>query len=265
MTRIVWLTDLHLNFVPRDEVVQLLLRVAWEHPDAVLIGGDIAESSDVCDFLKQMARAWQCPIYFVLGNHDYYFSSIAEVRERVEQLCAEEANLHFLTHEPMAQLAPDIGLIGHDGWADGRYGDFIRSYVMMHDFRLIADLAGLDKLERWKKLQQLGDEAAAAIRDRLLAALAKYDQVYLLTHVPPLLEACWHEGKISDDQWSPHFTCKAMGDVIMEVMRDHRKQQLTVLCGHTHGSGIAEPLENLVIHTGGAEYGRPGITRVIEI
>jgi predicted phosphohydrolase len=265
MQRIVWLTDLHLNFIPRDEVVQFLLQVSKQHADAVLITGDIAESSDVCEYLVQMAQVWECPIYFVLGNHDYYFSSIVAVREAVRALSLQQTNLHYLTEQGVVRLSAEVGLLGHDGWADARYGDYLRSYVMMHDYRLIEDLAGLDTLARWRVLQQLGDSAAQAIRPRLLAALKRYDQVYLITHVPPLLEACWHQGQISDDQWSPHFTCKAMGDMMLQIMREHPHKHLTVLCGHTHGSGLARPLDNLVIHTGGAEYGRPEMVQTIEL
>ncbi len=41
--------------------------------------------------------------------------------------------------------------------------------------------------------------------------------------------------------------------------------QMTVLCGHTHGSGDAQILPNLRVLTGGAVYGRPGVQRVIEV
>lgn len=40
-------------------------------------------------------------------------------------------------------------------------------------------------------------------------------------HVPPFREASWHQGRISDDDWLPHFTCKAVGDVLREAMVAH--------------------------------------------
>ena len=42
-------------------------------------------------------------------------------------------------------------------------------------------------------------------------------------------------------------------------MKVHPEKQLTVLCGHTHSAGICQPLPNLEIHTGGAEYDRAEI------
>jgi hypothetical protein len=89
--------------------------------------------------------------------------------------------------------------------------------------------------------------------------------VVLLTHVPSFREACWHEGRISDDEWLPHMTCRAVGDVLLEIMRQHRDRQLTVLCGRTHSPGEARPLGNLPVFTGGAVYGRPAVERILEL
>lgn len=48
-------------------------------------------------------------------------------------------------------------------------------------------------------------------------------------------------------------------------MPDYPDRQLTVLCGHTHGAGETRPLDNVLILTGGAEYGRPVVQRVFEL
>ena len=87
----------------------------------------------------------------------------------------------------------------------------------------------------------------------------------LATHVPPFREACWHEGQISDGEWLPHFTCKAVGDAILEIMRPATGRQLTVYCGHTHSPGICQPLPNVTVYTGGAIYGQPKVQQVIEL
>jgi len=64
-------------------------------------------------------------------------------------------------------------------------------------------------------------------------------------HVPPFRNACWHEGKISDDEYLPHFACKAVGDVLVDVMKKYPEGKLTVLCGHTYSKGVANILPNL--------------------
>src|SRR5688500_5440486 len=93
MTRVAWLTDIHLNFLRPPEREHFLARVADARPDAVLLSGDIGEAHDVVAFLRQIALAWPFPIYFVLGNHDFYFGSIDDVRQRVQTLCQEEPRL----------------------------------------------------------------------------------------------------------------------------------------------------------------------------
>jgi 3',5'-cyclic-AMP phosphodiesterase len=264
MKRIAWLTDIHLNFLLEHQATAFLRSVAEPRPDAVLISGDIGETHNVCKYLHCIDELIAVPTYFVLGNHDYYRGSIVETRNRVAQLCAQRPRLHFLTRGDVEPLTPHVGLVGHDGWADGRLGDYVGSTIMLNDFTLIAELADRSKQDRWWVLKALGDEAAAHFRRVLPLAFETYAEVVLLTHVPPLAEACWHEGHISDDQWLPHFTCHAVGQVILETMAARPDKRLTVLCGHTHGQGEVEPLPNLRVITGGAEYGHPAIARMLE-
>src|SRR4051794_3131170 len=49
MKRLAWLTDVHLNFVPRDRIDALCRDIAAAGADAVLLGGDIAEAPDVVE------------------------------------------------------------------------------------------------------------------------------------------------------------------------------------------------------------------------
>jgi 3',5'-cyclic AMP phosphodiesterase CpdA len=263
--RLAWITDIHLNFLLPEEIDEFLAAVRAAEPEAVLLTGDIGEAASVVPLLEQLSAAWPWPIYFVLGNHDFYGGSITGVRAEVTALSRKQPNLIYLTANDIVELMPDVGLIGDDGWADARLGNYEHSLVMMNDYRLIAELAPLTKQLRWPKLKELGDQAAQHIRHVLPQALAKYPKVILGTHLPPLRDACWHEGQISNDEWLPHFTCKAIGDAILEIMRATPQRQLTVYCGHTHSQGICQPLPNVTIHTGGAKYGSPSVQEVIEV
>jgi 3',5'-cyclic AMP phosphodiesterase CpdA len=265
MKRIAWMTDIHLNFLLAEQTRAFLLSTARLRPDAVLVSGDIGEAHNVCDYLALMCELLEAPVYFVLGNHDYYHGYIAEVRNRVAQFCADRPGLVYLTCQDAIELTPHVALVGHDGWADAREGNYDRSLVSMMDFRVIAELYGLTRQARRKVLEALGDEAAAHVRRVLPMAFQRCRAALLLTHVPPLRGACWHEGKISDDDWAPHFTCRALGDAILEIMAARPDNRLTVLCGHTHGQGECRPLPNVEILTGGAEYGNPAVQRVLEL
>lgn len=265
MKRILWTTDIHLNFVSKQNVEAFLKQLADAKADGLLFSGDIGESTDVVDYLSRLTEALSCPVYFVLGNHDFYLGSISEVRQQMSDLCNERPGLHYLTQAGVLDLTTQVGVVGHDGWADARIGDYENSEVMMNDYQFIKELAPYSKQDRWPVLQSLGDEAAQHIRSVLPSALDQFEQVFLVTHVPPTRESCWHNDEISDDEWAPHFTCQAMGEAILSIMQRYPHRQLTVLCGHTHGSGCTQPLPNVTIWTGGAQYGSPTITKVFEL
>ncbi len=263
--KLAWLTDIHLNFLRPAVLKRFLESLAETEMDAFLVGGDIGEAPDVTHFLNELDHHLQRPIYFVLGNHDFYRGSIAGVRDAVQELCSFGGFLRWLPDAGVIPLTEDTCLIGHDGWGDGRLGDYQRSDVLLNDWAFIDEFGGLDrdKDERLATLHALGDEAADHFRAVLSQALA-FEHILVLTHVPPFREACWHDGKISDDDWLPHFTCKAVGDVLLEFM-SASDRQMTVLCGHTHGGGEAQILPNLRVLTGSATYGQPVIQRVIEV
>ena len=161
-------------------------------------------------------------------------------------------------------LTPNTCLVGHDGWGDGRLGDYEHSLVQLNDFRLISELTGLSRSALLGRLNQLGDEAAAHIGSVLSGALQPAEHVVVLTHVPPFKEASWYNGQHCERDWLPFFSCQAVGDVLAGAMRNHPHKRMTVLCGHTHGGGSSEILPNLVTYTGPAEYGRPAIQKVFE-
>ena len=265
LTRIIWLTDLHLNFCSELTIERLYAEIEASTPDALLIGGDIDESTGLLNSLKKIERQLRLPVYFVLGNHDYYHGSIDVMRQEVTAHSRESQYLHWLPQTEVVPLTQEVCLIGHGGWADGRYGTYSTSNVMLNDYVLIEELAELDKNERLTRLKTLGDEAAACIFDRLKQALAQFKFVILLTHVPPFQEAAWHEGQISSPEFLPHFSCKAMGDILLQRMSGQIQARLLVLCGHTHSPGVAWPLPNVRVLTGAAKYGQPRIQRIFDL
>jgi len=272
MKRVAWLTDIHLNFLDYVDRRQFVQSIADASPDAVLIGGDIGESPDVVEHLEEMADVVRRPIYVVLGNHDFYRGSIAETRERVSELAAGSDHLVYLPDADVVELSPTTALVGHDGWGDARLGDYAGSEVLLNDFFLIDELKQwrlgpweLDREMLRQTLEALGDEAAEHFARVLPSAMESHCRVVALTHVPPFRESAWHEGKWSDEAWLPFFACKAVGDCFLDLMRDRPDRELLVLCGHTHGSGETQILENLRVLTGGARYRHPKVQEIFEL
>ncbi|MCU0512299.1 MAG: metallophosphoesterase [Anaerolineae bacterium] len=266
MTRVAWLTDLHLNFLSARRRAHFWQQLHGVAADCFVISGDIGEATSLVDYLERLAAAVTRPVYFVLGNHDYYYSSIGRVRAALARLAP--AGLHYLTTQaqPLA-LSPTVGLVGHDAWSDGRYGDFFASAVLLNDYRLIHDLALPTAADRLARLHALGDEAAAHLRALLPVALAQYAHVLVVLHPPPFAEACWHNGAAAtpENPYLPHYACKAAGDALRELALQYPHRQMTVLCGHTHGAGRVQILPNLCVLSGGAVYGHPTVQRVLHL
>jgi predicted phosphohydrolase len=263
--RLAWATDVHLNFLFPAQVEAFAWKIAAAEPDALLLTGDIAEAPSVEEYLVGLAESLKRPIYFVLGNHDFYQGSIAGVREEMASLSRQHPWLRWMNDVGVIELTPETGLVGHDGWADGRLGRGADTPLLLNDFSQIEELTGLGTADRFARLAALGDETADYFRRVLPAACERFRHVLLLTHVPPFREACWHEGRVSGDDYLPLFAARAAGEALLEVMGKRPECDLTVLCGHTHGEGRVEMLPNLRVWTGGAEYGMPGLQPLLNV
>jgi Icc protein len=258
MTRLAWLSDLHLDFLDSDAAVAAFCdSVAALETDAVLISGDIGNAATLQHHLQLLEAHLRRPIYFVLGNHDFYGSGIADVRRDVAALCARSTALRWMPAAGLLPLGDETWLAGHDGWGDGRLGNGSRSRFILNDYYCIRDFLGLS-IDGWfERMAALGDEAAAFLREILVRGFESRRRMILLTHVPPFREAAWHLGRHSDDDAAPHFVCKAVGDLLIEVMAARPDCSMTVLCGHTHSPGVVHILPNLEVRTAAAEYGSP--------
>ena len=278
--RLAWATDIHLDFLADEQVRAFAGALVADRPDAVILSGDLSHAEQLEHHLRLLLQGTSCPIYFVLGNHDYYGSSIAAVRQAVGELCGRRARLRWLPACGVVTLSEKTALVGCDGWADARLGAPATTRVFLNDFIHIEELVAtldpaaradpsrlreLDRGALHRELHALGDAEAARCRELVSAALATHEQVLVVTHVPPFAEACWHEGRHSDAEWLPYFTCAAVGEVLRELALAHPQRALTVLCGHTHGAGEAQIEANLRVLTGGAEYRRPRLQRVLTV
>jgi len=259
MTQLAWLTDLHLNFLKWERVDEFLDGLNRHPADAFLISGDLTEAPLLEATLHSIHERVGKPVYFVCGNHDYYRGSIAAVRESIPGWISGLPNLTWLTGAGVIELSPTLGLVGHDGWGDGGYGDYVNSNLILNDFIVIEELHLPLASDRRVVLKALGDEAAAHFRQTLPAALDAYPHVMVVTHVPPFAEASWDDGKLSDDDGLPFFACKAVGDVLLEMARRYPEREIIVLCGHTHSPCDIQILPNLRVVAGQAEYKYPEI------
>ena len=148
MKRLAWATDIHLNFLGADAVERFCDTIVAAAPDALLVGGDVGEAESVERFLCRLEERLSRPVYFVLGNHDFYGGSISEGRARAAWLSERSRHLRWLPVAGVVRLGAATALLGHDGWADGRAGDYPRSRVMLNDYVHIRELVTPDRWVR---------------------------------------------------------------------------------------------------------------------
>lgn len=260
--RLGWLTDPHFNFVNLDVWDAFVDKLNGSQLDALVVTGDISEAADFDWHLQRLESGIQVPLYFVLGNHDFYHGDINTVRRRAATIATER--ILYLQQVGPQQLANDWMLCGVDGWADGRVGEYYRSPVRMHDFELIEDLRLLDSSSRFRRLRREGTLAAVTLAKQLTKAVNNARNVMIATHIPPFRESCWYNGMHSDDNWAPFFVCGALGWVLKRFANKHPDHRFLVLCGHTHHAGKSQLLPNLWTWTGAAEYGIAQLSDIIE-
>jgi len=262
--KLIWISDPHLEF-PTDKVVRTFIaKIAGEKADALLITGDISNALRI-EYTLGLLATLPCPIYFVLGNHDFYEGSFASVEAIVKETCCQHPNLIHLGRGEIVRLADEISLIGHRGWADGRAGLGARSAARLNDHVLIQNLIRTDPAELFAILNALGDQSSEYIKVTAAAALSSCQLLIIATHAPPFLEASLYQGKPSEPAFAPHFVNLAMGHVLLEVARPNPEKMITVLCGHTHHQALYSPLPNLTVKVAGAEYNRPMIAETIMV
>ncbi len=262
--RVLWLTDIHLEFLKKPQINAFIAKLIAHAPDAVCITGDISIAPNVGAVVRLMVLILRCPVYFVLGNHDFYQGDIEPVREQMAALTRARSGAVWMPAAGVVEITPEVGLVGHDGWADGRVGDYLRSPVLLNDYSEIASLRIVNQAQRWEKLKQLGTQAGDYLRGILPEAARRYPRVVVLTHPPPFREACWYKGKIPewDNPYLPHYACGAVGDALLSAAENYPDVTFTVLCGHVHHAGVANIRPNLTVYTGAAEYRAPQVQQV---
>ena len=264
--KVYWLTDIHIDKLTKYKR-QELYRIIDPLSDRILITGDIAEGDSVCELLTEMHGALKIPIDFVLGNHDYYHQNIDTVRNDIISLCDNNKQLTWLGQGEIVEYGDRILLVGQDGWADARYGDFSLSPFLMTDSYAIHDLRKAKEegaLALKIKMQELADADATKLKFTLSNAIRRNPQkIIIATHVPPFAECAWSRRGPSSDKFLPFFTSRVMGDLICDFGQEYPEISFVVLAGHTHVEKQIKIMPNIEVIIGGAAYLNPSLSNAL--
>jgi len=264
-----WSSDTHFNLTTAKRIKKFCKEITHEDDCiGLILTGDIAESDSTISFLTELHKQIKVPIYFVLGNHDFYKSDIATVTQNM--INNLPVDIHWLTRIDYIRLNDTTCIVGNENWWDGRAGSLrslglLDGVLMAPDYILIGDIAWLSKEQRFEKLRELADLCTQQIIMKLSNAFRDFEEVILCVHVPPFAESCDHGGKPMTDNLLPHFTSKALGDALVEFMSIRKEKKLTVLAGHTHENTVYKPLKNLTVKVANASYFSPKVHKFIKI
>lgn len=250
-----WYTDTHLDKVAPWTLMRFIYHVAKQNPHGVFLTGDISTGPMLCFHLRLLARHIKCPIYFVLGNHDYHFTSIAKQHEKIRAMCREVPNLIWMTESDVIDLNHEVGLIGAEGWYDAQLGNsnylkYTLDRFLTTEFRKLPTLK--DQIEEFRNLAKISCDF---LEDKLEQALNQdFKTVYILTHFPPWKEATRDVGKFMERFWLPYNVNYGLGQMIERVMKDRKKRNVTVLAGHTHTDAWIHVARNIECKVNKAKY-----------
>lgn len=269
MRQLLWATDVHLDHVGHASAARSfgdLLRRSYPESEGLIVTGDIAEGRTVVETLRELGEGYGGPIYFVLGNHDYYRAHFRTVDADIEALSSRTDGLYWLRKCPL-WLDEETALVGSGGFYDARYGD-PESPLQLSDFMLIGEIFEAQDESRARMLEVLrerADSLMATLVEQARSILGDPKIRYLLvaTHVPPFAEAAWHNGRGANGTWAPYFSSKATGDALLGLAAEFPHVHFTTLCGHSHGHGTYAAAHNLTIYTGRARYGFPQVAGTI--
>jgi Icc protein len=269
MARYSWATDIHLDHLGGDN--QKLIRfgesLVKDNPSGVFLTGDLSIANQLIFHLAALERIVQRPVYFVLGNHDYYGAPIEPLRQRMRELTNVSPFLRYMPTMPYYSLTPATAVVGHDCWYDANHGDWQNSSFHMADWTAIHDFLPVNgnRATIVSQARLLAHAGVKHIHDGIKAATKYHKNIVVLTHFPPFPQAHIHEGQVGDNSALPWYTNKMLGDVMTDASKSFPGVNFTVLAGHTHGKATYQAAANLRVHVGGAEYGNPQLQGLIDV
>lgn len=233
--RALWLTDLHVNRLDQEQYNQLLNRIKISDAEAIWLTGDIGDPPLNWTFLEDLFCIFNKPIYFVLGNHDYYHQQVDATRQKARDFSQSYPNAYYLATEA-GFVWEEQFILGVGGWANT--GN-IPIKEKTWDSDAIDDLLRLNNFQLQTKLNELAESDAQTLLLKCAAGITdKIKKVTIFTHVPPT--DAMH-GKYSikplQDNRTIYYS-SALSAAFKSLLQDYPDIEFQVYSGHLHQSQV---------------------------
>ncbi len=103
----IFISDLHIGSNSEKHLKKIINAIKKYKFDFILIGGDLIDSSSISPQLLNYFKDFDCPIYFVTGNHEYYIKNSKDLISNLNQF-----NIQHISNKSI--ILDDINLIGID-------------------------------------------------------------------------------------------------------------------------------------------------------
>jgi 3',5'-cyclic AMP phosphodiesterase CpdA len=262
--KLAWVTDPHFDHLQPLGAKKFGAWLQKQSVDAVLLTGDLSTYRGLTLDLIQFEAGFGKPVFFVLGNHDYYYSSFEAARQSAQVIHESDSSLYWLDQSGVVELTASTALVGSGGWYDARAGSPLESTFEMPDFTHIEDLKKLGRVELIDKCREFSAKQAEELRPHLWEAARKYARVVVATHMPPFKEVARYLNQPSSMNTLPWYTNLTLGNLLAEAAYEHSETHFIVLCGHTHFPHGYVFNRNMVVFAGVSHYQNPQISRIFE-
>lgn len=259
-----WLSDLHLDLTSQPEKKRFLDTLKSSDCNAIVITGDTSAHPELESHLRSIACAFAPrPVYYLIGNHECYYSSIKATYALVRKLCGTIQNLYHLQDTGAVWLNRHTALIGHHGWADARTGWGADTVIRSKDHWCIDDFRDLSRDDCFGLMEALGKESARAIRLKLQPILGRARKVIIATHFPPFQTSTKFDDKACGPTHSPYYVNASLGGMLLSIARHTPQIRYMVMSGHTHHVARDLIIKNLESHVAPASPGNPGMHTIL--
>lgn len=254
----VWATDLDLHRAQPEVAARFLDQLRSARAHRVLLGGGVSRAPDLAHWLVAIADAAACPVSFVLAPGDYSGGDLAQVRADLSALVRTDPRLDWLSLGHVVPLDAGRALVGHGGWGDtlalSPEADLPPTAL---DTQILGrPLHALPPELLRRQLLALGADARDRLHAPLDQAAARFREVVVLTHVPPV--ACGLGPPCAESL--AHGVCGAVRSLLLDAADRWPDTRFRVLCGSTDVPALLDLRPNLRVEAAGLRH-TPGIAR----
>ena len=257
MNKMCWATDIHLNFASLSDRMKFYEDLNVHCSNILIITGDIADGNTIINFLQEIEEHVDKHVLFILGNHDFYQSSIERVRSSISS--TELLWLQLL----YVNIGNGTYITGVDSFADARCGNVsslakVKDMIQIEEYRLSSSLFDTMRYYADKDAEQLMTSV-----DHIMDNEKDVRKIIICCHIPPFEEVCMYNGRPTTSDYLPYFTSKVLGDTLLVIADKYHMIEFEVLCGHTHSEALFCPRTNMTVRVLNSQYGKPTFTEFL--